>query len=233
MAEELFSNVEDGITPNIPTDEVENDHMFLLAVVDDDSDSMDSFAGAKAKAKREFIDSIVGSKSDDEIMVSLTTFASRGDTKYHGFDFASNMPTDEHVNSGLTALYDAIIRSQEGLFSGDGQGYMEQLNASGVRTRGALVIFSDGQDNDSYASGSNARAAIELLRKQEILVAFVAFGDPAKGIADKIGVDQKNVLETAATASDLRQIWGIMSKSAVSASKNAATGPSQDAFFTV
>lgn len=230
MSEEMFGNIDAEVTPHIPTDEVENDHMFLMGIVRDRSGSMGSYQGVMQKSTGEFINSIKGSKSDDEILVSLTEFDDQIDS--YGYQNVSDMPTDFQPR-GMTRLYDAVIVAQERLFDGKGNGYMEQLNASGVRTRGALVIFSDGQDNDSKASANDARKAVERLKKQEILVAFVAFGDDAKGIADQIGVDPQNVLETAATASDLRKIWGIISKSAISASKNAATGTSQSTFFAV
>lgn len=232
MSENVFAGIDfETVAPHIPTDDVENDHMFLMSIARDRSPSMSSFQGAMKKSTQEFIDSIKQSKSDDEILVALTEFDSRID--YYDFNPVDDMPTNYRTDAGMTALFDAIIVAQKHLFDGSGNGYLEQLNASGVRTRGALVIFSDGQDNDSRASASDARKAVELLKKQEILVAFIAFGDPAKGIADQIGVDPQNVLETAATASDLREIWGIISKSAVSASKNAATGTSQSTFFSV
>lgn len=228
--EESFGGIDAEVTPHIPLDDVENDHMFLMGVVRDRSGSMGSFQGVMQKSTQEFADSIKGSKSDDEILVSLTEFDDQIDS--YGYKNVADMPT-AYQPRGMTKLYDAIIVAQERLFDGKGGGYMEQLNATGVRTRGALVIFSDGQDNDSTKTANDARRAVELLKKQEILVAFIAFGDEAKGIANDIGVDPKNVLETAATATDLRKIWGIMSKSAISLSKSAASGTSQDAFFTV
>ena len=234
MSEEMFGNIEAEITPHIPTDNVENDHMFLVGVVRDCSYSMKPFESPMVKSMHEFAESIKGSKSDDEMMFSLTDFEDYRNIKSGGFVWIDNMPTDYTADGDATALFDATIVAQERLFDGKGNGYMEQLSSNGVRTRGALVIFSDGYDNDSReADASDVRKAIELLKTQEILVAFVAFGDGAKGIADKIGIEPKNVLETAATASDLRKVWGIISKSAISASKNTASGGSQDAFFAV
>lgn len=228
--EESFSGIDAGITPNIPTDEVDNDHMFLMSVARDRSGSMGSFQGVMQKSTQEFISSIKDSKSDDEILVSLTEFNDRVDS--YGFQNVSDMPTSYHPCS-TTALYDAIVVAQQRLYDGAGNGYMEQLNASGVRTRGALVIFSDGADNDSQNTAADARQAIQLLKKQEILVAFIAFGDEAKNIANDLGIDPQNVLQTDATASELRKIWNIMSKSAISMSKSAASGNSQDAFFAI
>jgi hypothetical protein len=225
-----FSGIDAGIAPNISIDDIENDRMFLMSIVRDSSGSMTKFRDVMQNSTREFVESVKNSKSDDEILVSLTDFSSQIDC--YGHKNVSDIPTTYNPY-GMTKLYDAVIIAQNLLFDGKGKGYMEELNRHGVRTRGALVIFSDGEDNDSVKTANDARHAVELLKKQEILVAFIAFGDRAKGIADNIGVDPKNILETSATASELRKIWDIMSKSAVSLSKSAASGTSRDSFFTV
>lgn len=228
--EESFSGIDAGITPNIPTDDVDNDHMFLMSVARDRSGSMSGFKSVMQQSTQEFVKSIKDSKSDDEILVSLTEFDDSINS--YGYQNVADMPT-AYAPGGCTALYDAIIVAQQRLYDGSGNGYMEQLNASGVRTRGALVIFSDGADNVSRKTANDARQAIQLLKKQEILVAFIAFGDEAKDIAKDLGIDPQNVLQTNATASELRKIWNIMSKSAISMSKSAANGNSQDAFFAI
>lgn len=230
LYEENFGGIDAGITPNIPTDEVDNDHMFLMSVARDCSGSMTDFRSVMQQSTQEFVESIKGSKSDDEILVSLTEFDDS--VSSYGYQNVADMPT-VYNPGGCTALYDAIVVAQQRLYDGNGGGYMEQLNASGVRTRGALVIFSDGADNVSQKSANDARQAIQLLKKQEILVAFIAFGDEAKDIAKDLGIDPQNVLQTNATASELRKIWNIMSKSAISMSKSAASGNSQDAFFAI
>jgi len=81
---------------------------------------------------------------------------------------------------------------------------------------------------------NDARRAIEFLHSKEIVVAFIAFGNNAHGIAQKLGIEDKNILETDATESDLRRIFMILSKSAISASKSAAAATTtDDSFFTV
>jgi hypothetical protein len=228
--EDFGGGIEAEVSPHLPTEEVENDHIFLFGIVRDRSGSMDGYQSPMKKSTQEFIESIKGSKQDDEILVSLTEFDDKIDS--YGYVNIDDMPTNFQPR-GATALYDAIIVAQKRLFDSNGGGRMEEFTADGVRARGALVIFSDGYDNDSQSSVNDAKRAIDILKKQEVMVAFVAFGGAAKGIAAQLGISAENTLETDATASDLRRIWGILSKSAVSASKNAAAGVSQDAFFEV
>lgn len=225
MAEEMNYDVTAQIAPNIEVDEIENDHMYLMGIAQDRSGSMDDYTGEMRKAMGNFVKSIQDSKQDDEMLVSITEFDST--VKSSGFQNVADLSTD-FCAGGCTAMYDAIIVAAQQLTD-----YMDQLNNSGVRTRGGLVIFSDGCDNESKYTAKEAADAIQKLLKREIVVAFVAFGPDAHGIAQNLGVPQHNVMETDASPSELRKIWGILSKSAISSSKSAAAGASQSNFFDV
>lgn len=213
------------VAPNIDVSEIENDHMYLMSIAQDCSGSMDDYNGDMKKAMINFVRSIQDSKQDDEMLVSVTEFNSK--VRSSGFQNVADISTDFSAD-GCTAMYDAIIVAAQQLTE-----YMDQLNDSGVRTRGGLVIFSDGEDNVSQYSAKEAADAVSALLKREIVVAFVAFGSDAHGIAQSLGISQQNVLETDASPSELRRIWGILSKSAISSSKSAAAGASQSSFFDV
>lgn len=222
---ELNYDVVAQVEPNISVDEIENDHMYLMGIARDRSGSMDDYSSDMQQAMGGFVKSIQDSKQDDEMLVSVTDFDSR--VKSSGFQNVADIDTSFYAG-GCTAMYDAIIVAAQQLTD-----YMDQLNDSGVRARGALVIFSDGADNSSTNSAQAAADVISKLLKREIVVAFIAFGSDAHGIAQSIGVPQQNVMETDASPSELRKIWGILSKSAISSSKSAAAGSSQSNFFTV
>ena len=225
MTEEMNYDVTAQIAPNIDVDKIENDHMYLMGIAQDCSGSMRDYTGDMKMAMINFVKSIQDSKQDDEMLVSITEFGSN--VKSSGFQNVADLSTDFQAD-GCTAMYDAIIVAAQQLTD-----YMDQLNNSGVRTRGGLVIFSDGHDNDSRYSAKEAADAISALMKREVVVAFVAFGSGAHGIAQNLGVLKRNVLETDASPSELRKIWGILSKSAISSSKSAAAGASQSTFFDV
>ncbi len=218
-------NVTAQIAPNIDVDEIENDHMYLMSIAQDCSGSMFGYTSDMKQAMQNFVKSIQDSKQDDEMLVSITEFDSN--VKSSGFQNVADLSTDFQAG-GCTAMYDAIIVAAQQLTD-----YMDQLNNSGVRTRGGLVIFSDGEDNESQYSAKDAADAVSALMKREIVVAFVAFGSEAHGIADNLGIQKQNILETDASPSELRKIWGILSKSAISSSKSAAAGASQSSFFDV
>lgn len=222
---EINFDITAQIAPSIDPDEIENDHMYLMGIAQDCSGSMDIYTGDMQKAMNNFVKSIQDSKQDDEMLVSVTTFDSvvRGS----GFQNVADLNTQFQAG-GMTKMYDGIIAAAKQMTD-----YMDQLNNSGVRTRGGLVVFSDGEDNDSDCSAADAADVIAKLLQREVVVAFVAFGGAAHGIAQNLGIPQQNIMETDATPSELRKIWGILSKSAISSSKSAAAGASQSTFFDV
>lgn len=225
MDEMNMYDVTAQIAPSLAVDEIENDHMYVLGVAQDRSSSMRSYSGDMNGAMQNFVESVQGSKSDDEMLVSVTTFDDTVSSS--GFQNVADLDTNYRAG-GCTAMYDAIIVAAKQVID-----YVDQLNASGVRARGGLVIFSDGEDNVSRNDASAAAKMIAELIQREIMVAFVAFGRDAHGIAKNLGIEPQNILETDATPSVLRRVWGIISKSAVSASKSAAAGSSQSGFFDV
>lgn len=223
MDAELNLDVTAQIEPNIDLEDIENDHMYLMGIVQDCSGSMNVFSSEMKQAMNNFVKSVKDSKQDDEMLVSITNFSDN--VVSSGFQNVSNISTDFNAY-GCTALYDAIFVAAKQVTD-----YMDQLNESGVRTRAGLVIFSDGYDNVSAKGISDAARVISELVSKEIVVAFVSFGNDADGIAESLGVSKGNILKTNATASDLRKVWGIISKSAISSSKNAALGNSSNSGF--
>ena len=211
------------IAPNIDVGDIENDHMYLMSVAIDCSGSMSPYVSEMKMSMTNYVKSIKDSKSDDEMLVSRTDFSSNVTSS--GFQVIDDFGTD-YSAGGTTHMYDAIIAAAYQLTD-----YMNTLNSSGVRTRGGLVIFSDGDDIGSTKTIHDARDAIAMLKKEEIVVAFVAFGPDARGIANDLGIT--DVLETKASESELRRVWGVLSKSAISSSKSAAAGVSQNTFFDV
>ena len=229
------SNVDDisGVdrSPNLPIDEIENERQTLVNLVIDCSGSMSGYVQTMVGCLESFKQAIKNSKQEDEMLVAITRFGIRSGVEYEGYQLVNSMSTSYSAD-GMTPLYDAVCGVQERLYDGQDNGYMEELVQEGIKVKGIVVILSDGCENDSkYHDLQDSRRAIDLLCKQEIIVAFVAFGGEARDEADRLGVDPQNIMETDASESELRRIFDIVSKSAISASKNAAVGQSQSAFF--
>ncbi|MCL2869250.1 hypothetical protein FWF48_00355 [Candidatus Saccharibacteria bacterium] len=216
------------VNDNLAIDDIENERQTLIGLLVDESGSMGGYQSVMSDCLQKFKQALKDSKQEDEILVSYTGFDDN--IRSGGYQLIDDLLVNYHVG-GMTALYDAIVDAQVKLFDGNGNGYQEQLRANGIKTKGVVAIFSDGQDNSSQASLKKARQAVQFLQSQEIVVAFIAFGDDAHGIAQDLGIDDQNILEVSASESELRRVFAVLSKSAISASMSAATGASSNAFF--
>lgn len=226
---EIFG-INENYATNVDIDELESERQTLIGVWIDKSGSMYSFEDSMKDCLRNFKSAIIGSKESDEMLVSKTLFGS--DIVPGGYQFINDFD-DDYSASGMTKLYDCIVDGQKRLIDGCGNGYMEKLQSNGIKTKAVIAIFSDGEDTYSKCSINDARRAIEYLHSKEIVVAFVAFGNSARGIAEQLEIEDKNILNVDATESELRKVFMILSKSAISASKSAANANTEDSFFVV
>lgn len=211
-----------NVAPNLSVDKLENEHTTLISLGIDESGSMTPYEDVVRENLRKFQSSLIGSKQCDEMLVSVTRF--NGDIHGSGFQLVYDI-LDFYSADGMTSLYDTIIVMKNQLIS-----YSEQLKNNGIRVKSVCVLFSDGEDTSSVSKIRDANDAVAEMLKQEIVVAFVAFGSGAKGIAQQLGISESNTLEVNSTVSELRRAFDVLSKSAISVSKNIGTTAST-AFF--
>lgn len=228
---EIFG-MEDNYAANAEIDELQSERQTLIGLLIDKSGSMGGFEKIMEDSLNKFKSAVIGSKESDEMLISKTMFGSN--IVAGGYQLIGDMTTDFSASGG-TVLYDCIVDAQKRLLSGNGTGYMEKLQQNGIKTKAVIAIFTDGGKDyeHSKCSSQDARRAIEFLHSKEVIVAFVGFGPDATGVAQTLGIKSQNILETDATESDLRRIFTVLSKSAISASKSAGAGNSADSFFTV
>ena len=227
LDEIIIDGIDETYAVDIDVDEVESANIMLVDEVIDGSASMYSYENVMADCLEHQKASIIGSKQSDEMLIAKTIFSD--DIQTGGYVSPEDFNTDYYTDTA-TRLYDAIIERRQHMLN-----YMEDLVDNGTNVRACMVILSDGLDNVSRNSISDARAAIQDLLQKEIIVAFIAFGQQAHGIADKLGVPKKNVIEATNDEHELRRLMALVSKSAISASKKASAGAlgSDDGFFDV
>lgn len=229
MNENLDNIVIDGLDEtyamNMDVDDVMSPSVFLADFLIDGSGSMSSYEDVMRDCLEHYKEAIANSKQADEMMVSKTIFESEITTG--GYVAPADFNTD-YSAGGRTRLYDAIIDRRQRMLD-----YMDQLKNNGTNVRSCLIILTDGHDYGSQCRASDARQAVQDLISKEITVAFIAFGQEAFGIADKIGIKPQNVKEVSNDESELRRVIDLVSKSAISASKKASAGAggSSDAGF--
>lgn len=224
-----IDGLDETYATNRDVQDVEASTVLVVDFMIDGSSSMWNYETAMRDCLEHYRDAICNSKQAEEMLVSKTIFASSIQTG--GYVAPEDFDTSYDAD-GTTHLYDAIIDRRQRLIK-----YMEQLDNNGNTPMGCMVILTDGEDVGSTCSISEARQAIEDLRKREITVAFIAFGQEAFGIADSLGIKSKNVKEVSNDESELRHVIDLVSKSAISASKRASTGAGSsdddDGFFDV
>lgn len=206
---------------NTAVDELESENINLIFLGIDESGSMGQWSQEMTSCLSEFKTALADSKEADEILVARADFS---DTiSVGGYKKISEFDTGFNV-LGATAMYDTIVEGAEKL-----KDYRKFLRDQGVRVKAVFAIFSDGLDNQSHHSFSNAKKTVDFLNSEEITTAFISFGGQATQTAHDLGF--RNVLDVASSASELRKAFNCLSKSVIESSKSVVS--STDDFFVV
>lgn len=195
---------------NTAVDDLESENINLIFLGIDESGSMGSYIKDMQNCLSEFKTALTDSKEADEILVARADFSD--DIKIGGYKKISEFDTKFDVY-GCTAMFDTIVEGSEKL-----KEYRKFLKEQGVRVKAVFAIFSDGLDNQSSHSFSEAKQAVEFLNSEEITTAFISFGGQATQTAKDLGF--RNILDVASSASELRKAFNCLSKSVIESSKS-------------
>lgn len=187
--------------------------MILL----DSSGSMEEYVPVMKDALRNFKSILVSTGVSDEIIVNVLPFAEEVEYDKSEFTSVENMAT-EYCADGGTALFDAIVEGRRML-----NNYLEELRNTGISAKGIFVIFSDGHDEHSMHNDCvNAIRAIERMQENDgHIVAFVAFGEDAKIIANDLHIRKENIWCERPDANTLSSCFELISSSVATVSKRA------------
>jgi hypothetical protein len=226
----------ENFEPDTDIDDLEASRQTLYRMVFDNSGSMGPFEVAVRESFEFTKDLFANVKEADEILVAITMFNSH--VTSGGYQKAENLDTS-YSTGGMTALYDAVVDAQNRLVNDNGTGYMQQLIDNGTTTQAAVLVFTDGHDNQSKNKASDAAKALAYLKKEEVPVIFIAFGSDAVDEAKSLGVNEKNIIhidtdhaDTATLGAKLKEVLQIASKSVVSMSKSVG-GTTDAGIFSV
>ena len=159
--------------------------------------------------------------SVDEILVARANFADA--TDIGGYKKIGEFDTNFSAN-GCTAMYDVIVEGTQKL-----KEYRDYLKNEGMRVKAVFSVFSDGIDNSSHFSFSDAKNAIAYMNKEEITTAFISFGGEATQISKDLGF--RNLLDVNGSSSELRKAFNCLSKSVIESSKSVVAD--EDDFFQI
>jgi hypothetical protein len=191
-------------------DELDSEDVTLVGFVIDMSSSMGGVTDAVIHAYNTELQALRTARTASSILVSTTTFADQPGL-LHGYLKLDRVPLLDHATylpNGCTALHDAVLGVLDRLES-----YRGMLRDNGVRSRGVVIVLSDGDDNHSQKGADDVRREAErLVREEAITLAYVGFGSAdLRAIAARIGFP--HVLTANQTASEIRRVLGQLSAS--------------------
>lgn len=214
--DEIYGADDYDLGQNMDVDDIEVESPTLLVLVVDESGTMSPYDQVVPDCIDTTKNSIINSDAEDEIILSLNFFNRR--VTVGGYQKVQDV-SNAYSTGGTTALYDAICQVGNGLKNKDKTGYYDQIRNSGGTPKAIFAVLSDGYDNASTASASDAKEIVSFFNKSEIITVFIAFGQDAKGIGERLGFANVENVEDV-SEKRLREIFDILSKSAIKVSKS-------------
>ena len=209
-------------------DDINTDDVTLVAVVIDASASMSGARQAVIEGFNTMLETFNGSKQADSILVSAWSFNNSAQLhfSYTPAPLVKKLTRADYNPAGGTALYDTLLYVMAGMVA-----YGQSLRNNGVRTRGIIVVFSDGDDNVSRAKAYQVSTVSNGMMAQEIYtLAYAGFGvsDPAR-LAAEVGFP--SVIPAGSGPSEIRRIFQQVSASVIRVSQSTVGAGSS--FFTI
>ena len=208
----------------------------LITVLLDASSSIGhrGLEGAVRQGYGGLVDALGASRERDSILVALWTFNDQQKVvhSYVPVDDAARLNRRNYRSSGTTRLYDTWYDALAANVA-----YAQTLRDSGTPCRSIVVVISDGEDTSSKRTPAEcARLSADLLASEQFVLAFVGVGADAdfKHVARSMGVAESCIeVQSKATPEALREVFQLVSRSAIVASRGRVQPGAQAGFFQV
>jgi hypothetical protein len=216
------------------TEDIEATDVTLVTVMIDASSSIASarLSQAVRDGYNGMLDAFAGSKEKDAILVSAWKFNYQAELihSYVPIKDAIRLDKKTYRPSGSTALYDTWC---DALLAN--VAYAQRLRDSGTPVRSVAVVLTDGADVGSKRRAKQCAAlSQDLLKSEQFVLAFVGVGDEAyfTKIAQSMGVPDGSIeVQKNATASGLRQVFQMVSRSTIRVSQGKIQAGPNTGFF--
>jgi uncharacterized protein YegL len=214
------------------TEDIETSDVTLVTLLVDASSSIHSAGLEEAirQGQNALIDALGGTRERASILVALWTFNHDLQVvhSYVQLDDVTRLDATNYAGLGATRLYDTWCDALTANVA-----YAEQLRSSGTPCKSVVVVITDGEDCGSKRRAADcARLSRDLLASEQFTLAFVGVGGADfRGLAREMGVpDGCIAVQEKATASSIRQVFRMVSQSAIRASQGR-TSPGPNAGF--
>jgi uncharacterized protein YegL len=213
-------------------DIVASDVTLVTLLVDASSSIHDSgLEDAIREGQNVLIDALGDTREREAILMALWTFDTdvRVMHSYVGLDDVTRLDKKNYAGLGSTRLYDTWFDALTANVA-----YAQQLRSSGTPCKSVVVVITDGEDCGSKRRASDcAKISKDLLKSEQFTLAFVGVGGgDFRTIALDMGIpDGCIAVQAQATPSAIRQVFRMVSQSAIRASQGRiAPGPNAGFF---
>jgi uncharacterized protein YegL len=218
----------------IDTEAIVASEVTLVTMLIDKSSSIASRALEQSirEGQNLLVDAFATSRERDSVLMALWTF-NEDVTVHHAYvpvSDAMKLDGSNYAALGATRLYDTWCDALAANVA-----YAQRLRDSGTPCRSIVVIITDGEDCGSRR-GAKACAKIsrELLASEQFVLAFVGVGSDVdfRAVAKSMGVpDDCVAVQASATPATMRQLFRMVSQSAVRASQGRVAPGQGTGFF--
>jgi hypothetical protein len=206
----------------------------LVTVLIDASSSIKAanLEAAVRDGENALVEAFAGSREKDSILLALWTFNDRPKVvhSYVPVSDAIRLDAKNYRGTGTTALYDTWCDALAANVA-----YSQKLRDSGTPVRSVVVVITDGEDVSSKRRAQDCeRLSRDLLASEQFVLAFVGVGKEAnfRSVAKAMGVPDGCVeVQSDATASGLRSVFQMVSRSAIRASQGQIKPGAAAGFF--
>jgi hypothetical protein len=214
-------------------DIIASDVTLVTLLVDASSSIHDrGLEDAVREGQNLLVDALGETRERESILMALWTFNHELTVvhSYVGLDDVARLDAKSYAGLGSTRLYDTWC---DALLAN--VAYAQQLRSSGTPCKSVVVVITDGEDCGSKRRAPDcARISRDLLASEQFTLAFVGVGSSDfRTIALAMGVPAGSIaVQASATPSAIRQVFRMVSQSAIRASQGrVAPGPNAG-FFT-
>jgi uncharacterized protein YegL len=214
-------------------EDIEATDVTLVTVLIDASSSIHSrgLEDAVREGQNILVDAFDQAKEKDSVLMALWTF--NDDVRVHHayvpIDACTRLDATSYAGLGSTRLYDTWCDALAANVA-----YAQRLRDGGTPCKSVVVMITDGEDCGSRRKATDcAKLSRELLASEQFTLAFVGVGTDVDfhAVAKRMGVPDASVaVQTNTSPSALRQMFHMVSQSAIRASRANVT-PGSGGFF--
>ena len=218
---DLSDQIEKGL--GVSTEDVTASQVLLVTMLIDDSSSIrhHNNTGAVRSGYNTVIDALQASKQRDAVLAHTRYLNGGVFYDFRPIDETPRMDQTNYKPSGRTPLYEESVN-----LLGTVAAQIEKFANAGVMARSITLIVTDGDDNESANSVGDVKNWVDdLLAKEMSIIVGMGIDDGRtdyRAVFGDMGIADDRILTPGNTESEIRDAFGVFSRSAVQASQGTA-----------